>query len=63
MAELIVKEIINPFRKETPVNKIELDLFHKLINKKKVVYDNTDIAKDLFSQLMDIKDCNEDLRN
>lgn len=63
MAELIVKEIVNPFRKEEKISNIELDLYSKLINKKKIVNDNSDIVKDFFGQLMDKKDINKNLNN
>jgi len=55
MAELIVKKISNPFVKEEPINKVELSLYSNLI-KKNTKNDNSDIVKDLYSQLIDIKE-------
>jgi len=63
MAELIVKEIANPFRQEEKISKIELNLYSKLLNKKKETNDNCDIAKDLYSQLIDMKESKTNLRN
>lgn len=56
MAELIVKEIINPFRQEIQPKKVELELYSKLIKPKKDLIDNTDLFKDLYSQLLDNND-------
>jgi len=56
MAELIVKEIINPFRQEIKPKKAELELYSKLIKSKKTLNDNTDLFKDLYSQLLDNND-------
>lgn len=56
MAELIVKEIGNPFRQETKPTKIELDLYSKLLKPKQPINDNTDLFRDLYSQLLDNND-------
>lgn len=52
----IVKEIIDPFKKEEKLNPIEINLYSKLINKKVVKSDDNEIAKDLYDQLIDVKD-------
>ena len=57
MAELIVKEIINPFRQEIKPNKVELELYSKLIKQKNNLKDdNPEFFKDLYSQLLDNND-------
>jgi hypothetical protein len=57
VAELIAKEIINPFRQEIKSSKVELELYSKLLSQKKNLNeDNTEFFKDLYSQLLDNND-------
>jgi len=55
--ELIVKQIVNPFRQEVKTKKVELELYSKLIKEKKNSNDdNTELFRDLYSQLLDNND-------
>jgi len=56
MAELIAKEIVNPFRKEEKLSKVELRFYSSLAKNKKKTNDNNDIVRDLYSQLIDINE-------
>lgn len=56
MAELIVKEIVNPFITEDKMSEVELKLYSSLLRNKKKLNDNNDIVQDLYSQLIDINE-------
>lgn len=59
--DVLVKEIIDPYKQERKVSDIEIKMYSSLINKKDTKNDDSDIAKDLYYQLIDTKEDNNDL--
>lgn len=53
---ILAKEIIDPLKKEIEVKPIEIKVFSQLINKKEVLNDSNEIAKELYDQLVDTKE-------
>lgn len=56
--DILVKKIIDPCPSEKQINTVELKMYSKLINQKKANNDNSDFVRDLFNQLMDVKEIN-----
>lgn len=64
MSELLVKKIIDPFRPKEKITAVEIKMYSQMIKNKPKKNDDNELAKDIFSQLIDTKEINlESLRN